>query len=436
MSEMQSEGCHGVLGPGPCPVGATGEYIPGPPSGPTGEVGCGCGGAAGPVGPCGAMGWPGSVKNPIVACLMVKNEAATIERCVDSLRGKVTVIAVVDTGSTDDTMAVVRRLMETNPIAATQRPWTGFAESRSHAMGFARSIYEDGYILVIDADQTLEGEFPKDLTADAYMVELRSGVLRWRNLLLTRASLPFTCRGVAHEYVDCDRPHTKANLAGVTLVEHADGGGRPAGTQPRWERDLPALEAAIAENPDDTRSLFYLAQNLKDLAQTLPADPRAAEWRRRSVETYLRRADHPGGYQDERYYALFQAGRQLLLAGDADRGHAVLVRAVQFGGPARWEAAHELCRSLNRAGMYQVSYGVSRWVIQHRPAADGLFVHGDVVDYLMAFEHAIAAYWVGQYHESFECNDRILKRPEPMPSNIVAAAIRNQAFASDRILKG
>lgn len=366
----------------------------------------------------------------ITACLMVKNEAATIARCLASLKGKVAAVAVVDTGSTDDTVAVVERMrpLYPHPIHLAERPWTGFASSRSHAMDLARTFAGGrGHVLVVDADQTLEGEFPADRPADAYMVELRSGILRWRNLLLTRASMPFTCRGVAHEYVDCDRPHSKANLDGVTLIEHADGGGRPAGTQPRWERDLPALEAAIAENPDDTRSLFYLAQNLKDLAQTLPADPRAAEWRRRSVETYLRRADHPGGYQDERYYALFQAGRQLLLAGDADRGHAVLTRAVQFGGPARWEAAHELCRSLNRAGMYHVSYGVSRWIIQHRPATDGLFVHSDVVDYLMLFEHAIAAWWVGEVAEARAVNDRVLASPG-LPADVRAAAERNRAY--------
>jgi glycosyltransferase involved in cell wall biosynthesis len=37
----------------------------------------------------------------LAACLIVKNEALVIRRCLDSLRGLVQAVVIVDTGSTE-----------------------------------------------------------------------------------------------------------------------------------------------------------------------------------------------------------------------------------------------------------------------------------------------------------------------------------------------
>ena len=63
----------------------------------------------------------------VAACLIVKNESLVIRRCLDSLRGLVQAVVIVDTGSTDDTLAVIRGLDFLAPIHLHQRPWKNFA---------------------------------------------------------------------------------------------------------------------------------------------------------------------------------------------------------------------------------------------------------------------------------------------------------------------
>src|SRR6266498_2490360 len=46
----------------------------------------------------------------IAACLIVKDAADTIEKCLDSIRPFVDEINIYDTGSTDDTLSILERL--------------------------------------------------------------------------------------------------------------------------------------------------------------------------------------------------------------------------------------------------------------------------------------------------------------------------------------
>ncbi|MBI2581331.1 tetratricopeptide repeat protein [Candidatus Woesearchaeota archaeon] len=99
----------------------------------------------------------------ISLCMIVKNEAEFIERCINSVKGLVDQIVVVDTGSSDNTVEIAKRLgaevyfFEWNDDTSAARN-----ESLKHATG--------DWILVLDADETISGsDFDKirKLAADA-----------------------------------------------------------------------------------------------------------------------------------------------------------------------------------------------------------------------------------------------------------------------------
>ena len=48
----------------------------------------------------------------IALCMIVKNEARVIERCLDSVRSLVDYVLIEDTGSSDGTQDVVRRWLD------------------------------------------------------------------------------------------------------------------------------------------------------------------------------------------------------------------------------------------------------------------------------------------------------------------------------------
>ena len=83
------------------------------------------------------------------ACLIAKNEALTLPKCLESLKGAVDEIILVDTGSSDNTIAIA----ESYGAKVFHYEWTNdFAAARNEALRHASS----DFILVIDADEFLE----------------------------------------------------------------------------------------------------------------------------------------------------------------------------------------------------------------------------------------------------------------------------------------
>lgn len=85
----------------------------------------------------------------IALCMIVKNEQEYLRRCLDSVKGKVDQIVIVDTGSTDETVNIAKEY--TNDIH--HMDWNNnFAAARNESIKYATT----DYILVLDADEYLE----------------------------------------------------------------------------------------------------------------------------------------------------------------------------------------------------------------------------------------------------------------------------------------
>jgi glycosyltransferase involved in cell wall biosynthesis len=361
----------------------------------------------------------------VAACLIVKNECLVIRRCLDSLRGLVQKVVIVDTGSTDDTLAEIRGLAFPAPIHLHQRPWANFAHNRTELLRLASPTAD--YLLLLDADQTGEGRLPK-LTADAYGLLLRTPSLEFRKPLLIRSALPWRYEGVVHEYLVCEQAAEAEPLDTLSIQDHADGGHRPPGWQPRWESDAAVLEEELTRDPANTRNVFYLARTYDDLAATRANDPRAGEWRQKAMDRYRERSTM-AGYADEVYYSLYRLGVLRLAEGD---GLAVLLEAWQRC-PHRWEPVHDAARWLNQRGLYQASYALSKQALARPAEPSGLFLSPDVYDHLLLFEHSISAYYVGQDQESLDACTALLARP--LPPQIEEAVRRNRVFPQKRLAR-
>jgi tetratricopeptide (TPR) repeat protein len=81
-------------------------------------------------------------------CLIVKNEAQNVGRCLRSVAGVVSEAVVLDTGSSDETVAIA----EASGARVFHAPWENdFSKARNTAIDHARC----GWILVLDADEEL-----------------------------------------------------------------------------------------------------------------------------------------------------------------------------------------------------------------------------------------------------------------------------------------
>ena len=70
--------------------------------------------------------------------MIVKDESAVIERCLNSVKEHIDYWVIVDTGSTDGTQEIIQRTLKDIPGILYARPWVDFAHNRNEALQFAK----------------------------------------------------------------------------------------------------------------------------------------------------------------------------------------------------------------------------------------------------------------------------------------------------------
>ena len=109
----------------------------------------------------------------ISACYIVKNEAENLVKSIKSLKNQVNEIVVVDTGSTDNTIAVARKL----GAKVYSFPWQ---DDFSKARNFALSKAKGDWLVLLDADEYFTAKTAGNIRqvirqaqqADAFLVRL------------------------------------------------------------------------------------------------------------------------------------------------------------------------------------------------------------------------------------------------------------------------
>jgi tetratricopeptide (TPR) repeat protein len=353
--------------------------------------------------------------------MIVKDEAGVVERCLDSCRGLIDHWVICDTGSDDGTQALIAHELAEIPGELYQDEWIDFAHNRSLLLNRARGKAD--YLLLMDADWVLHaqaGAF-EGLAADAYMV-VHEGASEFANKRLVRGDLNWRYVGATHEYITSEQERTCERLRGASIEVHSVGGSRTG----RWLRDLELLEAALARDPDDARSVFYLAQTLRDLGHDREDEAMLA----RARDTYLRRAEMDG-WVEERYCALYLAG---LLADELSDWPlaADLYTAAWEVRPQRLEAVYDLALGLRLRERYHAAHTYTQLAGGGRRLPvpeDDLFVSPWVYRWGLLFEYSITSYWVGLYEHSIRACEQLLKLRD-LPPEPRAQTSRNRRAAT------
>lgn len=281
---------------------------------------------------------------------VVRDEEKGIERMIRSALPLVDSWCIVDTGSEDRTMELIRKATEGIPGELHEREWRNEAHNRTELLQIAQRGAD--YLLQLDGDDEVmvHGEMP-ELLMDAYTIRYE-GNMEWRLPRIIRADLPWRYEGVCHAYLECDRRTSEAPTDAISLLHHYDDKGER--TAKRW-RNVKLLEEQVKEHPDDTRSWFYLGQEYKDVDE-----------HQKAYTAYMKRA-RMGGWAEESFYALYQAGilsqsEQLLLQAWNDR-------------PSRAEPLYWLARFARERGDHATArlYATAGLGVPY--PKDSLFVH-------------------------------------------------------------
>ncbi|WP_240103260.1 glycosyltransferase [Streptomyces sp. MUM 16J] len=348
----------------------------------------------------------------ICLCMIVKNESKVIERCLASVKGLIDTWVISDTGSTDGTQDCIRRTLADIPGVLHEERWVDFGHNRSLNLQHARGKAD--YLLLVDADLEVRREGPlPPLSADAYMLRHACDT-SYRIRRLVRGDLPWRYEGVTHEYLTCDQDVRQENLDALVIVDHGDGGSK----HDKFERDARLLTGELQRNPDDPRTVFYLAQTMKDLGRTAEA-----------VRLYQRRVEL-GGWVEEVYWSLLQIG--VLKSSVGDWPHAMEAFAQAWESrPQRLEACYEMVTRLRGMRRYRSAHAVVSSVVGGAlPAEDLLFTQPWVYRWGLLFEFSITSYWVGDHAGAINACDGLLQMPD-LPEEIREQTVKNRRFSEE-----
>ena len=343
--------------------------------------------------------------------MIVKDESPVLMRCLESVLPIIDGWTIVDTGSTDNTIELLRQFNSQVPGHIRERPWVNFAHNKTEAIRLAESSAE-GHLLFMDADDVLD--IPKDfelpvLSDDAYNITVIHGIIRHQRPHIFRSNHGFKYASAVHEYLTSDQPFTTGFLPG--LVYRCIGGGN-RGVDPalKFQRDAKMLEEALLEQPDEPRTVFYLAQSYRDLAGELPAgDPRAAEATANALANYKKRAGLVG-YYEEGFISLMEVARiQERLQYPEPMVMQAYLEAFDRMPSRGAEPLTCLARFLRLKNKFLMAYNFAKTAMEIPAPVSGLFIEQSKYDWEAADEAAVSAHYLGKFEESMAINTKLLE---------------------------
>lgn len=315
----------------------------------------------------------------ICLALLVAQGTRAVERALESVRPVIDCFVVLDV-SGGDVSGQVQRVLGDLPGEFLRPPGPDDTMGRSALVAAAQGAAD--WLLVLDDDMALvldDGGLQAldHLDADAARVVLEDGPYRDRVPCLLRGIPDWSYGGSAHERLVCRQVFTAADLDGVRIVRHGTAGERRA----RLSRDLRRLNGDLAREPASARTLFYLAQTLRELG----AHEEAAGYYRRRLRF--------GGVLEELFHCHYQLG--LLLEAVSPEESADELLAAFDSLPERAEPLYHLARQNRLRGRHQVARGFARQACALALPDDGSRVEPWIYQCGARFELADAAWRTG-----------------------------------------
>ena len=308
--------------------------------------------------------------------MIVRNEAAIIERALNSVLGHVQACIICDTGSTDDTVVRIQNFCHRHGLACEihHAVFENFSQARNHALDCARkSPLVFDYLLLMDADMQLQTHAPQalmGLSAPAVLLIQDNGLITYPNVRLLHRLAQAAYTGPTHEVL-CVEGET-VQLDGWTFADHIDGANRPE----KYERDERLLRQHLSQEPNNPRTLFYLAQTLREKGEPAQA-----------IEAYRSRIAQ-GGWDEERWYAAYQIAVCHHKLGEMPEMTLACMTAYNMR-PTRAEPLMLLARQWAREGQHDSALMLLEQIQSIQPPiGDRLFVerhaYGDAVRELIS----------------------------------------------------
>ena len=327
--------------------------------------------------------------------MIVRQEARIIERCLAALVGVVQEYAILDTGSTDDTVAKIEAFRSLTGVTGTE-PFHNFEQARNAALKLARAT-TCSHVLLLDADMVLvivdrpklDALLATPTPSVFHVIQCHNNLEYFNARIVATALLPETKYvGVTHEYLDTPAQYARMEVpkSVAYITDVSDGGCK----NDKFVRDIRLLSAAFADSGEThgnrARYCFYLAQSYRDCGNV-----------EKAVEFYTLRAAMKGTWVQEVCYS-FLALLHIALAANNEPRALELVASIAATGVKRPEGYHAVCSYYSKIGRHADAMKFLTLARQNVPGgseAIPLFYDVSIARHMLRYEATILFWYVG-----------------------------------------
>jgi hypothetical protein len=253
--------------------------------------------------------------NILAAVLMLKDEEKSILITLKSVSAIVSCIIIYDTGSSDNTIELIKNFSNLNKINLylIKGEFVNFSISRNVLLDYADCINVD-YLILLDANDELKGYDILKLQNKNYLNPITTGFLtkqswfsgdsitEYFNIRFIKNKSGWRYFGSVHEWIK-NTSLTNENENSLPVFKILDDiyiyQNRTINTEnsgKRFIKDKSLLLDDYNKNPKDTRTLFYLAQTCSCLNQ-----------KEESFNYYKERSELEG-FQEEKFLSFYKCG--------------------------------------------------------------------------------------------------------------------------------
>ena len=329
---------------------------------------------------------------PPTLCLnmIVKNESKIITRLFDSVINIIDCYCICDTGSTDNTVELIKSYFENKNIPGTivNEPFKNFAYNRNFALKSAIGMSD--YVLLMDADMILEiKNFNKENLQrfDSCYILQGNDNFYYQNMRIVKNNGLFSYIGVTHEYISTPSNNKLLHITKdqLFITDYGDGGCK----NDKFERDIKLLSEGIINEPNNSeRYHFYLANSYHDTGNF-----------EKAIETYEKRIKI-GGWVQEIWYSYYRIGLCYKNMGKTADAIFSWMNGYDFL-TSRVENLYEIIkhyRETSKSKLAGIFYSIAKETLNKNKHIDKdsfLFLHNDVYTYKLDYEFTIFASYIG-----------------------------------------
>lgn len=218
----------------------------------------------------------------ICLVMIVRNEEHIIEKCLESVYCFISHWIICDTGSTDNTILIIKNFFKEKGISGDvySDTWVDFSTNRN--LSLQRAQHKGKYMWIMDADDILVGDFPvvNIEKAEAYFLKFKSenNVTYSRPALLS-TSIEWSYVGVVHETPVSAQKITIKPLHGDYYIMSRRLGSRNKNQNKYLDDAILLIKFLDEGSPLFSRNIFLIAQSYYDAF----IFDKALEWYEKSV---------------------------------------------------------------------------------------------------------------------------------------------------------